>query len=212
MANAGAQGTADGAHGEELETGMDQGHWDRIELWPVRESAEEALQDNLGPRHRKLTEKGKEEKINRLKREETAALKAVTRKRTELSVLMIDANNLHLVKTGITALNDLFKEYLHACDLHLSELTPSEEMDEEQKHHNAKQRDILSYLNEVAAWITHSEQELSENLETQSTKSQSSKASSRMSARDKERVKLAELHAEKSMLKQKQALQAAEGI
>ena len=123
---------------------------------------------------------------------------------------MIDANNLHLVKTGITALNDLFKEYLHACDLHLSELTPSEEMDEEQKHHNAKQRDILSYLNEVAAWITHSEQKLSENLETQSTKSQSSKARSRMSARDKERVKLAELRAEKSMLKQKQALQAAE--
>ena len=97
---------------------MDQGHWDRIELWPVRESAEEALQDDLGPRHRKLTEKGKEEKFNRLKREQTAALKAVTRKRTELSVLMIDANNLHLVKTGITALNDLFKEYLHACDLH----------------------------------------------------------------------------------------------
>ena len=193
MENAGAQGTADGARGEELESGMDQGHWDRIELWPVRETAEEALQDDLGPRHRKLTERGKEEKINRLKREQTAALKAVTRKRTELSVLMI-----------------VFKEYLHACDLHLSELTPGEEMDEEQKHRNAKQRDILSYLNEVAAWITHSEQKLSENLETQSTKGQSSKASSRMSARDKERVKLAELRAEKSMFKQKQALQAAE--
>ena len=178
MENAGAQGTADGAHGVKLESGMDQGHLDR--LWPVRESTEEALQDDLGPRHRKLTEKGKEEKINCLKREQTAALKAVTRKRTELSLLMIDANNLHLVKTGITALNDLFKEYLHACDLHLSELTPGEEMDEEQKHHDAKQRDILSYLNEVAAWITHSEQKLSENLETQSTKSQSSKASSRM--------------------------------
>ena len=52
---------------------------------------------------------------------------------------MIDANNLHSVKTGITALNDFFKKYLHACDLHLSELTPGEEMDEEQKHHNAKQ-------------------------------------------------------------------------
>lgn len=73
MENAGAQGTADGAHGEKLESGMDQEHWDR--LWPVRESAEEALQDHLGPRHRKLTEKGKEEKINRLKREQTAALK-----------------------------------------------------------------------------------------------------------------------------------------
>ena len=83
-------------------------------------------------------------------------------------------------------------------------------MDEEQKHHNAKQTDILSCFNEVAAWITHSEQKLSANLDTQSTKNQSSKASPRMSARDKERVKLAELRVEKSMLKQKQALQAAE--
>ena len=46
MENAGAQGTADGARGEELESGMDQGHWDQTELWPVRESAEEALQDD----------------------------------------------------------------------------------------------------------------------------------------------------------------------
>ena len=68
MENAGAQDTADGVHGEELESGMDQGHWDRIEPWPVRESAEEALQDDLGLRHRKLTEKGKEEKFNRLRK------------------------------------------------------------------------------------------------------------------------------------------------
>ena len=168
------------------------------------------MQDDLGPPHPKLTERGKEEKSNRLKREQTAALKAVTWKRTELSVLMIDANNLHLIKTGITALKDPLKEYLHGCDLYLSELTPGEEMDEEQKHHNAKQRDIPSYLNEVAARITHSEQKLSENMETQSTKSQPSKVSSRMSARDKERVKLAELRAEKSVLKQKQALRIAE--
>ena len=123
---------------------------------------------------------------------------------------MTDANNLHLVKIEISTLRNLLEDYINACDSHLSEIPPGEDRDTAQVHHSAKQKDILQHLHEVAAWITQTERNLFENLETHSTITQSSKASSRMSARDKERVKLAELRAERSMLKQKQALRAAE--
>ena len=58
----------------------------------------------------------------------------------------------------------------------------------------------------------HKPSQLTDQLERASSKGsrQSSKASSRLSARDRERVRLAELKAERSMLKQKQALRAAE--
>ena len=63
----------------------------------------------------------------------------------------------------------------------------------------------MAYLHPVHAWISQAEIQLTDQLERASSKGfgQSSRASSRLSARDKERV-------ERSMLKQKHSLRAAE--
>ena len=56
------------------------------------------LWDSLGPRQRNLTEKGLGERINWLKQQRINALRTVSRKRTEVSGLMVNPTNLHLVK------------------------------------------------------------------------------------------------------------------
>lgn len=53
-------------------------------------------QDPLGPRQRKLTEKGQEEKVRRLKNDQTAKLTAVSKQRNAPTGLMESENNLHL--------------------------------------------------------------------------------------------------------------------
>ena len=70
----------------------------------------------------------------------------------------------------------------------------------------------MAYLHPLHAWISQAESHLTDQLERASSKGsrRSSKRSSRLSARERERVRLAELKAERSMLKQKQALRAAE--
>ena len=70
----------------------------------------------------------------------------------------------------------------------------------------------MAYLHPVDAWISQAESHLTDQLERASSKGsrRSSKTSSRLSARERERVRLAGLKAERSMLKQKQALRATE--
>lgn len=169
-------------------------------------------QDSLGPRQRIPTEKGKEERLNWLRRQRISALRAVSRKRTEVSELMVDINNLHLVKNELINLNDLIDQFKDAFHVYHSELTDEGDRDREYSHHDDKINDIMAYLRPVYAWVSQAEGRLADQLERTSSKGSksSSKASSRLSARDRERVRLAELKAERSMLKQKQALRAAE--
>ena len=174
---------------------------DGIQLW-----------DSLGPRQRNLTEKGLGERVNWLKQQRINALRAVSRKRTEVSGLMVNRNNLHLVKAELINLNDLIEEENEASNAYCGELTSDEAKDREYAHHEERINDIRAYLHQVHAWISQAETQLTDQLERASSKGsrQLSKASSRLSARDKERVRLAELTAERSMLKQKQALTATE--
>ena len=168
-------------------------------------------QDSLGPRQRILTEKGKEERLNWLKQQRVNALRAVSRKRTEVSEFMVDINNLHLVKNELINLNDLIEQYKDAFHAYHEELTDGGDKDREHARHDEKIKDIMAYLHPVYAWVSQAEGRLADQLERASSKgSKASKASSRLSARDRERVRLAELKAERSMLKQKQALRAAE--
>ena len=168
-------------------------------------------QDSLGPRQRILTEKGKEERLNWLKQQRVNALRAVSRKRTEVSEFMVDINNLYLVKNELINLNDLIEQYKDAFHAYHEELTDGGDKDREHARHDEKIKDIMAYLHPVYAWVSQAEGRLADQLERASSKgSKASKASSQLSARDRERVRLAELKAERSMLKQKQALRAAE--
>ena len=175
---------------------------DGIQLW-----------DSLGPRQRNLTKKGLGERINWLKQQRMNALRAVSRKRTEVSGLMVSPTNLHLVKAELINLNDLIEEYSEASHAYCEEATSVEAKDRGYAHHEERINDIEAYLLPVHAWISQAETQLTDQLERISSKGsgQASKVSSRLSARDKERVRLVELKAERSMLKQKQALTAAEG-
>ena len=170
------------------------------------------LQDYLGPRRRNLTEKGLEEKINRLKQHCTNSLRSVSRKRTELSQLMVDVNNLHLVKDETAKLIDLIEEYKEAFSTYYQELTNEEDKEHEHAHFKERVEDMMAYLHPLNAWMSQAEARLTDQLDGRSNKGseRSSKASSRLSARDRERVRLAELKAERSMLRRKQALRAAE--
>ena len=173
-------------------------------------------------RVRRLTEKGQEEKIRRLKNDQTAKISAVSKQRNALTSLMENENNLHLVKSEAIVLNTLFKEYQEAHDLHYRQLTSEEGQDKELNRYESKEKSFLEFRKQVMEWINVAERRLAEELDLLSdAKSGSSKssrassyskksASSTSSARAKEKLKLAELQAERKMLKRKQALRAAD--
>ena len=87
----------------------------------VAENAEDLDVDN-DRRIRKLTEKGKEENVRRLKQKRTNALAAVTRKRTDIGKLMHDRNNLDVVKSELAELDRLCQHFHDAHDLYYDEL------------------------------------------------------------------------------------------
>ena len=168
-------------------------------------------EDFLGPRKRNLTEKGLEGRLSRLRRQRINALRAVSRKRTEVSQLMVDINNLQLVKKELITLNDLIEHYKEALNAYYRDLTDDEDRRREHAHHDGKIKYIMQHLYPVYAWVSQAEGRLADQLERASRKrsERTSEASSRLSARDKERVRLAELKAERSLLKQRQTLRAA---
>lgn len=110
-------------------------------------------QDSLGPRQRIPTEKGKEERLNWLRRQRISALWAVSRKRTEVSELMVDINNLHLVKNELINLNDLIDQFKDAFHVYHSELTDEGDRDREYTHHDDKINDIIAYLCPVYTFV-----------------------------------------------------------
>ena len=110
---------------------------------PVVEGAESGsvLSENIADtRGRRLTEKGQEEKIRRLKNSQTAKISAVSKQRNALTSLMENENNLHLVKSEAIVLNTLFKEYQEAHDLHYRQLTSEEDQDKELIGYESKEK------------------------------------------------------------------------
>ena len=172
-------------------------------------------------RQRTLTEKGREEKNRRLKGNQTAALSAVLRKRTELTRLMADETNLHLVKTELSNMNALFEHFQETYNLHYDELSSEGEQDRENQRYDTKRKSLLEFRKQVKRWITQAENRLTDQVDCLSDAgSRMSRASSRSravstasstaSARAKEKAKVAELLAERAMLKKKQVFLAAQ--
>ena len=84
-----------------------------------------------GTRSRKLTDKGKEEKIRRLEQKRMTALSAVTCKRTVITKLMTDTNNLDVVKMELTQLDILCEKFEYTQNLYLEEL----DLPEDKRNH-----------------------------------------------------------------------------
>ena len=126
--------------------------------------------ETLAPPRRIATERGKSEKIERLRQRRITALCAVTRQRNALSALMTNSNNLHLVKLELNQLEERFIEYRRACDSHLKELTEGVAKDAVIEHNKLKEEDIAKYLSQVSYWITEAEYNLSDRLDSLSSK------------------------------------------
>lgn len=178
------------------------------------------------PRTKKYTDKGREYKSQRLKSKQTSSLAAVTLKRTELTRLMTDDNDLHLVKSALDYFNNLFMAYQQVHYEYVDTLSSEVNLELEIQRYESREKSILDFRQQVKDWISRAEDQLSDQLDkdeerksSKSSKSSRTSKSSResksftsasVSSRTRERVKLAELLAEKAMLKRKQALKVAE--
>ena len=189
------------------------------------QSSDKGTKSNEGVRSRRHTEKGRQYNCDRLKRLQASSLAAITRKRTEITLLMTDENDLHLVKTAVEDINVLFTKYQETHQEYLKLLSSEESQEHEIQRYEAREKSFLDFRQQVLQWIVFSEQRLSDELDTSVEKKSSSRSklskslrgshrssssiASSISSRTRERVKLAELQAEKSLLKRKQALDVA---
>ena len=116
-------------------------------------------------RIRKLTEKGEEENFRRLKQKRTNALSAITRKRTDISKLMNNENNLEVVKYQLTKHDRLCKHIEDGQNEYLYALSSPEDKEEASSHFGFKEIDIFEYRKMVVNWITACEQRLSDQFD-----------------------------------------------
>ena len=133
---------------------------------------------------------------------------------------MTDTNNLDVVKTELPQLDILCEQFEYTHNLYLEELDSLEEKERASRHYTDKENDIFEYHKQVANWIMSCEEQISNHLDGLSDTSKWSRKSrssctsrssiSLQSARLKEKAKVAELMAERSMLQEKLTLQVAE--
>ena len=181
----------------------------------------------IDARPKVLTEKAQLERIHALKNKQTYALSNVTRCRNELANCMTDENNLHDVKTGLSKYNELCKLYQEAHEEYCEILQSESETDKEVKRFEDRQNSILEFRRQVSGWIKTAECTLSEQCDSVSSHGRSSYSSrhsrhskgtsrsshsgrSSVSARAKEKAKIAELTIEQSILMQKCQLKMQE--
>ena len=133
-----------------------------------------------------------------------------------MSKLMNNENNLEVVKYQLTELDRLCQHFEGFQNEYLYALSSPEDKEEASAHFGFKESDIFEYRNMVVNWITACEQRLSDQFDNlsgrHSNKSRSSRISknSSLSLQAKEKAKVAELIAERSMLKQRLELKVAE--
>jgi len=153
----------------------------------------------------------------RCKHKQTSSLSRVTRKRNEITNLMMDEENVHIVKSELVVFNEHCRLYLSAhtdlCDVLLSD----NDLDTEIKRYEKRQISIIQFRDQVNNWIRKAERHLTDNcdsasrLSKHSHKSRSSRLSkssqSGVSAKAKEKARIAELMIEKDMLRKRQNLQ-----
>ena len=153
--------------------------------------------------------------LKSLKKKLTSSLSALTKKRNEISKLMFNEENLHLVKTALEELNSAFLNYQSCYSSYYEKLTSEEDQDYESNRYSEKEISIHEFRKQVRDWISQTEHYLSEHLDSVShaksshgSKRTRASSSSTKSARMKEKARLAELMAEKAMIKERQALQS----
>ena len=116
-------------------------------------------------RLKKRTEKGELYNIDRLKTVQSSKLSAVTRKRNEITQLMSDDGNLHLVKSALDFINDLFSRYQSAYYDYYDKLSLETDRDEAMACYELRERSFLEFRNQVKVWISLTEKELAEQLD-----------------------------------------------
>ena len=123
------------------------------------------------------------DKLRKLKNEQTAALAAVTRKRHELTDYMTKEDMLHLVKEKFDEFNVYCKRYLNSHNVHIAELSSSEEQDLDETVHKEtsrfeeKQNSIVLFRSTVMNWITQAENTLQDSVDSASGVTRSSRSS-----------------------------------
>ena len=177
---------------------------ENVESQLVKASFEDdEIKEELGStksRTRKLTEKGKQERIRKLRNDQITALKAVSRKRTEITKLRSDQNNLEVVKNQLTELDRLCQNYQDCYNEYQTALSSPEDKEEASAHFEFKEIDIFEYRNGVANWIATCEQRLSDQFDnlsghhsrkscSNSSRSSRNSKNSLMSAHAKEKIK-----------------------
>ena len=178
----------------------------------------------ISARIRIPTEKGKDFKVQLLKQSRTAALSAISRKRTEIIHMMSDQNNIDLVRNELTTFDTLCQRYQEEHNNLYQALETAEEKDQSSLTFSLKDSESFEFRKQVVQWLTVGEQRINDQLdqilEQRSRASHSSRSSrssrrshasksSRLSAAE-ERAKVTKLLAERSMLSKKFELQQAE--
>ena len=131
---------------------------------------------------------------------------------------MTDRRNLDVVKAELNQLDSLCQQFHGTHKSYHDQLATSEETEIASRYFNDKESDIFEHRKEVTNWILECEAKISDHLERLSDKRSAKSCSSRssrssrslQSARMKEKAKVAELMAERSLLREKIKLQAAE--
>ena len=160
------------------------------------------------------TEKGKDFKVQLLKQSQTAALSAISRKRTEITHMMSDQNNIDLVRNELTTFDTLCQCYQEEHNNLYQALETTEEKDKSSLTLSLKDSESFEFRKQVLQWLTVGEQRINDQLDQileQRSRASHSSCSSRRSHASKssrllaaeERVKVAELLAERSMLSKK---------
>jgi hypothetical protein len=169
-----------------------------------------------------MTEKAKLERIRMLKDRQTGALAAITKCHNELANLMADDENLHNVKFALEKLHKLYQSYQEIHIEYRESLNPEADVEKEIKSFEDRQNSGLDFKERVTDWITRAELAIGDKLSSaswisgsqksyKSRHSQSTKSTrSSVSARAREKAKIAELEIEKSLLKRKQDIKLQE--
>ena len=175
----------------------------------------------ISARFRIPTEKGKDFKVQLLKQSRTAALSAISRKRTEIMHMMSDQNNIDLVRNELTTFDTLCQRYQEEHNNLYQALETAEEKDQSSLTFSLKDSESFEFRKQIVQWLTVGEQRINDRLDqlleqrlcvshsSRSSRRSHACKSSRLSGAE-ERAKIAELLAERSMLSKKFELQQAE--
>ena len=170
-----------------------------------------------------LTEKAKEEWVQRLKDQKSSALRNVTRCKNAIVGLMNSTENLHLVKDSQDNLSSLMEQYKSASESYCDYLEPdSTPWENETKNFDEKQLKFIEFTNQLNDWIRGAERSLYDQTDSATVHSHGSRsrrsvtsrssrsANSSISASAREKARIAELEVEKSLLHKKQDIKYLE--